>query len=78
MSKTNKLYVKMDDEQYEELKRIKKKHGLTWKGCYCKANGGWRRDLSGGKSTPAIERGLALCCRLHPTAKTGGFCLVLL
>lgn len=21
-----------DDEQYEEVKRIKKKHGLTWKG----------------------------------------------
>lgn len=33
MAETNKIYVEMDDdEQYEELKRIKKKHGLTWKG----------------------------------------------
>lgn len=33
MGETNKIYVEMeDDEQYEELKRIKKKHGLTWKG----------------------------------------------
>lgn len=33
MGETNKIYVEMDDdEQYKELKRIKKKHGLTWKG----------------------------------------------
>ena len=28
-----KIYAEMDDEeQYERLKEIKKKHGLTWKG----------------------------------------------
>lgn len=33
MGGSHTIYIEVeDDEQYEELQRIKKKHGLTWKG----------------------------------------------
>ena len=33
MGDSHTIYVEVDDEeQYEELQRIKKKHGMTWKG----------------------------------------------
>ncbi|AFZ73400.1 hypothetical protein [Natronobacterium gregoryi] len=33
MGDTQRVYVEMDnEEQYEQLKELKKKHGVTWKG----------------------------------------------
>jgi hypothetical protein len=33
MGDPHTVYIEIEDEeQYEELQRIKKKHGLTWKG----------------------------------------------
>ncbi len=33
MGKPHTIYIEVDDDkQYEELHRIKKKHGMTWKG----------------------------------------------
>ena len=40
----NYIYVEIpDDEQYDELRRIKKRHGLTWRGLLLQGAGRMNR-----------------------------------